>query len=137
MKKVIMIKNNHNNDEAEETRTHLWTPPPAPVSRLSAQRSSNMRRRRWTARLISIALYWMYSSVFNRDWGRRHQTYEPTAAPAIAMPFQIQRGMKIDHHDQWITCKQIFMQSFSNAMAGSSKRPCKMIVQGVEMDAEL
>ena len=45
----------------------LRSPPPAPVSRLSAQRSSNMRRRRWTARLISIALYWMYSSVFSRD----------------------------------------------------------------------
>ena len=49
------------------TEAYLWTPPPAPVSRLSAQRSSNMSRRRWTARLMSMALYWMYSSVFSRD----------------------------------------------------------------------
>ena len=35
--------------------------------------------------IIRIWLYWivtwMYSSTFNRLWGLRHQTYEPTTAP--------------------------------------------------------
>lgn len=74
------------------------------VSRLSAVRSSNMRSSRWTAREISIALYWVYScnvigqnqasdntsgpitSVFSRAWGLLHHTQLPTPAPVIARP---------------------------------------------------
>ena len=38
-----------------EHEVDLCIPPPSPVSRLSAQRSSNMRRSRWTAREINMA----------------------------------------------------------------------------------
>ena len=80
------------------------------VSRLSAVRSSNMSSSRWTAREISMALYWVYScnvtgqcrlptqtlsclfsltSVFNLAWGLRHHTQLPTPAPVMARPDKI------------------------------------------------
>ena len=52
------------------------------LAKLSATRSSNISKSKWVAKLISIALYWMYSSAFNRFWGLRHQTKDPTMAPA-------------------------------------------------------
>ena len=96
------------------------------VSRLSAVRSSNMSNSRWTAREISMALYWVYScnvmsqyqlltnsnlskiirqyfsltSVLSLAWGLLHHTQLPTPAPVMARPFQIQRGANTDHHDQ-------------------------------------
>ena len=50
-------------------------------SRLSATSSSNIRSRRWVARLMSMALYWRYSSACNLLCGRLHQTHDPTIAP--------------------------------------------------------
>ena len=60
-----------------KTSTHKCLPD----SKLSATRSSNMRSNKWVAKLINIALYWMYSSAFKWLWGRRHHTMEPTIAP--------------------------------------------------------
>ena len=68
-------------------------------SMLSANMSSNMRSRRWVAKLMSIALYWMYSSVLSRLWGSLHHTKDPTMAPLMTIIFHNQMGMKTDHQD--------------------------------------
>ena len=60
-----------------KTRIHKWRPD----CKLSATKSSNISNRRWVAKLINMALYWMYSSALRWFWGRRHQTMDPTMAP--------------------------------------------------------
>merc|ERR1719193_1795249 len=60
---------------------------------------------------MSIALYWMYSSVLTLACGRLHHTYEPTIAPTIAIAFHIQRGVKTVHHDQLISLSSFSVNS--------------------------
>ena len=50
-------------------------------SKLSATNSSNINSNKWVAKLISMALYWMYSSALRWVWGLLHQTIEPMIAP--------------------------------------------------------
>lgn len=57
------------------TQMCLWD------SKLSATNSSNIKSSKWVAKLISMALYWMYSSALRWVWGLLHQTIEPMIAP--------------------------------------------------------
>ncbi len=50
-------------------------------SKLSATSNSNIKSSKCVAKLMSIALYWMYSSALRWFWGRRHQTIDPMIAP--------------------------------------------------------
>ena len=72
-----------------------------PLAKLSATRSSNISKSKWVAKLISIALYWMYSSAFNRFWGLRHQTKDPTMAPATEKLEKIKYFSKIWYYTVW------------------------------------
>ena len=62
-------------------------------SKLSATNSSNINSNKWVAKLISIALYWMYSSALRWVWGLLHQTIEPMIAPDTEK--QIKNEVKI------------------------------------------
>lgn len=63
----------------------------------STTRNSNIRRIRWSDKLISIDLNWMYESFSNRYWGFLRKTMLPMKLPTMTRPVKRQRQVKI----QW------------------------------------
>ena len=73
-------------------------------SKLSATNSSNINSNKWVAKLISIALYWMYSSALRWVWGLLHQTIEPMIAPDTEEQVKIFRLKKFSVAFSRLTC---------------------------------